>query len=152
MWKPRSSAIGAVLLTAASAALVSCATAPSEPRAASSRADDCFFTRSLRDWRPLDNSNLLLFTTGRTPYLVELFRPAMGLSFNIMIGVYDRDGRVCPDGRDAIIVNGAIPDRIPIRSMRRLTDEELDEVYVRFGIRPPAVVETEPVSTDDAEP
>jgi Family of unknown function (DUF6491) len=155
MSKPRLGQIGVTLFAAASAALVACAAAPPAPpapSASSSRGDDCFFTRSLRDWRPLDNSNLLLFTTGRTPYLVELFRPAMGLSFNVMIGVYDRDGRVCPYGGDAIIINGIMPERIPIRSMRRLTDDELDEIYVRFGIRPPVVVETVPAPGGDAPP
>ena len=49
-------------------------------------------------------------------------------------------------GDDIIINNGFMRERIPIRSMRRLSDEELDEVYVRFGIRPPAVVDTEDAS------
>jgi len=143
--------LGTSVFAAATVALAACTSTPSAPTAASSRGTDCFFTRALRDWRPLDDSNLLLFTTGRTPYLVELFRPAMGLTFNVMIGVYDRDGRVCPYGGDDIIINnGFMRERIPIRSMRRLSDEELDEVYVRFGIRPPAVVDTEDASADDA--
>jgi hypothetical protein len=111
--------------------------------------NDCLYARSLRDWRPLDDEHLLLFGPGRTAYLVELFRPAMRLGFNIMIGVYDRDGRICPYGGDAIIVDGPMPERIPIRSMRRLTAEQLDEVYVQFGIRPPAVVEQEGVEPDN---
>jgi hypothetical protein len=107
--------------------------------------NDCMFTRSLRDWRPLDDEHLLLFGPGHTAYLVELVRPAMGLSFNISIGVYDRDGNICPYGGDSIVIEGPIRERISIRSMQRLDDAELDEVYVRFGIRPPAVVKTEPV-------
>jgi len=107
--------------------------------------DDCFFASTLRDWRPLDDQNLILFANGRRPYHVELVRPAMALSFNVMIGVYDRDGRVCPYGGDAIIVDGFMPERIAIRSMRRLTDAQLDEVYVEFGISAPPVIDTEEV-------
>jgi hypothetical protein len=111
--------------------------------------NDCLLARTLRDWRPLDDENLLLFGAGRRAYLVELFRPAMSLGFNVMIGVYDRDGRICPYGGDAIVVDGPMPERIPIRSIRRLSDDELDEVYVRFGIRPPIVVEGDEVELDN---
>lgn len=70
-----------------------------------------------------------------------------------MIGVYDRDGRICPFGGDAIIVDGPMPERIAIRNMERLTDDELDQLYLRFGIGPPAVVDDEfeeiPVESGD---
>jgi hypothetical protein len=36
-----------------------------------------------------------------------------------------------------------MPDRIAIRSIENLSDDELDAVYVRFGIRAPAVIDTE---------
>lgn len=132
-------------LAAAFAAVGACAQSAATTR---SSADDCFFASTLRDWRPLDDENLVLFGSGRTPYHVELFRPAMGLSFNVMIGVFDRDGRICPYGGDAIIVDGAVPDRIPIRSIRRLTDDELDELYVQFGVRAPAIVATDEVELE----
>lgn len=138
---------GAALLASLVAA---CATTPSEPSAA--RNDDCMFAVGLRDWRPLDNQNLILFESGRRAYHVELFRPASGLRSDIMIGVYDRDGRICPYGGDAIIVDSGIPDRIPIRSMRRLSEDELDELYVQFGVEPPAVVNTEGVELQEAPP
>jgi hypothetical protein len=118
--------------------------APSQPT-----YNDCFFASTLHDWRPLDDENLILFAGGRRPYHVELIRPAVGLSYDVMIGVYDRDGRICPYGGDAIVIDGVIPERILIRSVRRLTPEQLDEVYVQFGIRAPAVIEAEEV--DPAE-
>jgi hypothetical protein len=104
--------------------------------------DDCLFAATLRDWRPLNDQNLILFAAGRRPYHVELVRPAFGFTFDVMIGVYDRDDMICPYGGDAIVIDGPMPDRIAIRSIKRLSDEELDEVYVRFGIRAPAVIET----------
>jgi Family of unknown function (DUF6491) len=137
---------------AVAGALCACTQAPTTSGAEGrSTSDDCFFASTLHDWRPLDDENLILFANGRRPYHVELVRPAMGLSFDVMIGVYDRDGRICSFGGDAIIVDGVIPDRITIRSIRRLTDEQLDEVYVQFGIRAPAVIETEEVDLESAE-
>ena len=136
----------------AAAALSACASIDETSSEARTTFDDCFFAGTLRDWRPLDNSNLILFASGRRPYHVELMRPAAGLSFNVSIGVYDRDGRVCPYGGDAIIVDGGfMPERIAIRSMRQLTDEELDAVYIQFGIRPPAVVESVPVELEETD-
>ncbi len=132
-------AIAAVLL------LSGCMSTESAGTRARGTSADCFFARALSDWRPLDDSNLIIFVSGRRPYHVELVRPAMNLSGNVQIGVYDRDGRVCAFGGDAIIVDGFMPERIAIRSIRELTDDELQVVYARFGISPPIVVETESV-------
>jgi hypothetical protein len=124
--------------------------AGTQPRATT--PDDCFFARTLSDWRPLDDTHLILFASGRRPYLVELVQPATGMSFDFAIGVYDRDGRVCPYGGDSIIVdNGIGPERVTIQSMRRLSDEDLEAVYVEFGVRPPVVVESVPVELEPPE-
>jgi len=106
-----------------------------------SSGDDCMVARTLRDWRPLDNQNLILFGSGRVPYHVELVRPAFGLTYDIMIGVYDRDGRICPYGGDAIILDGPMPERVSIRNMKRLNDAELERLYVEHGISPPPVMD-----------
>jgi hypothetical protein len=113
--------------------------------------NDCMFARTLRDWRPLDDEHLLLFGPGHTAYLVQLVRPAIDLSFNDFIGVYDRDGSICPFGGDAVVIGGPMPERISIRSMQRLDDAQLDEVYVKFGIKPPKVVTEEPVEAGKGE-
>jgi hypothetical protein len=144
--------VNGIAAVALAGALCACAQTPATSGAeGSSTYDDCFFASALHDWRPLDDENLILFASGRRPYHVELVRPAMGLSFAVTIGVYDRDGRICSFGGDAIIVDGVIPDRITIRSIRRLTDAQLDELYVQFGIRAPVVIETEEVDLESAE-
>jgi hypothetical protein len=135
-----------------SALLLSSCASIEAPRAGTPAVyNDCFFARTLQDWRPLDDSNLILFAAGRRPYHVELVRPAMSLSFNDAIRIYDRDGNICPYGGDAIITDDFMPERIAIRSMRRLTDDELLEVYARFGVSAPPVVETEAVEVDQSE-
>jgi hypothetical protein len=125
--------------------LSACAGMPTTSGLSRPTYNDCFLASTLHDWRPLDDENLILFASGRRPYHVELVRPASGLSYDVMIGVYDRDGRICPYGGDAIVIDGIIPERISIRSVRRLTAEQLDEVYLAFGIRAPAVIEAEEV-------
>jgi len=137
-----------IVAVALYATLTACAGTAAPTADARVTYNDCFFARGLRDWRPLDNQHLLLFSAGRVPYLVELFRPASSLAYDVTIGIYDRDGRVCPYGGDAIIVGGPMPERVPIRSMQRLTDDQLDETYVQYGIRPPVVVETDEVEPD----
>jgi hypothetical protein len=113
--------------------------------------NDCFFAASLSDWRPLDDRHLIMFAPRRRPYLVELARPVPGLSYEYMIGVYDRDGQICPYGGDSIIVDGLFREQVRIVSMRRLSEDEVDDVLTEFGINPPAVVSVSEVDVDDAQ-
>jgi hypothetical protein len=50
---------------------------------------------------------------------------------DVMIGVYDRDGWICPD--DAVIVDSATPEVVPIRWMKLLSDEELEDLEMRYA-------------------
>ena len=102
--------------------------------------NDCFFASSMTDWRALDNRNLLIYAAGRRPYHVRLATPSSNLRFVENIGLLDRNGRICPYGGDAVIIDGGMPERIPIVSVRKLTDQQLLEVFVEFGIKPPEVV------------
>jgi hypothetical protein len=111
---------------------------------------DCFFSRTISDWRPLDSMNILVYAGGRQPYHVQLANPSQNLSFEDAIGFYDRDGRICPYGGDAVVVNGFVPDRIPIASIRRLSEGELEALFAEFGIRRPEIIEATESGT--AEP
>jgi len=110
--------------------------------------NDCFFARSITDWRPLDNRNLVVFTGVRRPYHVQLSMPANGLRFQDTIAFTDRDGRICAYGGDSVVVNGAIPERISIAAIRRLTEGQLEELYLSFGIKRPTVIETPEAAAD----
>jgi hypothetical protein len=101
---------------------------------------DCFFPGTITDWRALDNRNLVIYAAGRRPYHILLATPSMNLRFAQDIGLSDRDGRICPYGGDSIIVGGAVTDRIPIASIRRLTDEQLVDLLLEFGIRRPEII------------
>jgi hypothetical protein len=104
--------------------------------------NDCFLARLVSDWRPLDNRNLIVFAGRRNPYHVQLSRPTTRLRFQDAIAFTDRDGRICPYGGDAIVINGVMPDRITIASIRRLSEGDLENVYMQFGVRRPEIIET----------
>ncbi len=104
--------------------------------------NDCFLARVVSDWRPLDNRNLLVFTGRRTAYHVQLSMPTTGLRARDTIAFLDRDGRICPYGGDAIVVNDVMQNRITIASIRRLNEGALEDVYRQFGISRPEIIET----------
>lgn len=124
--------------------LAACATTSENQGSAFSNFNDCIFARSISDWRPLDRRNLIVFAGRRNPYHVQLSRQSMRLSFQQQLGFYDRDGRICPFGGDAVVIDGAIPERITISSIRRLSGEQLTEVYMQFGIERPEIITAPP--------
>lgn len=100
--------IGAFLLSYAAAAASN--TVPAYPLPGADR-NDCFPIRFAKDRRVLDNKRLLVWTSGSSPYLVELDRPLQGLdtggqSITLIDG--DGDGLVCRSLRDSIFVRDAI--------------------------------------------
>lgn len=94
---------------------------------------DCFFNNTVRDFTTLDNRNLIIHGAGRRAYHVVLASPSFDIEHEYRIGIYDRDGRVCPYGGDAIIVQGAITERISIRSIEAIDETQLENLLVRFG-------------------
>jgi len=102
-------------------------------RSGASLAGDCILGGRVRDYATLDDQNLILYGPGRRAYHVVLMRRAIGLESGFTIGVYDRDGRICHYGGDAIIVEGPLTDRIQIRSIEAIDDVDLEGLNVRFG-------------------
>lgn len=97
--------------------------------------NDCIINRGIRDYDVLNRQNLIIYGPGGNAYHVELTIPANNLDNEISIGIYeDGDGRICPYGRDAILVDGPIPQRIQIRNIDAVNDEEVDMLLVEFGV------------------
>jgi hypothetical protein len=93
------------------------------------------FNRAIRDFDVLDDRNLILHGPGSTAYHVVLTTPSDNIGGEISIGVLDDgDGRICPGGRDAILVDGVIPERIPMRSIEALSDADVEALKVDFGV------------------
>jgi len=125
---------GIVVLAAASiAGCASSDTGPTERVAGTSAGSDCITNRGIRDFETLDDQNLVLFGPGNRPYHVTLVTRAINLRSEFTLGIFDRDGRICPFGGDAIIIEGPLTERIPIRSIRALDDDGLEALRVEFG-------------------
>lgn len=114
---------------------VTVACASTEGQNLGSLSSDCMFSRGIRDYRALDNRNLIVYGMGRRPYHVVLASPSTNVEHEFTIGVYDDgDGRVCPYGRDAILIDGAIPERIQIRSIEEIAADEVEALEAEYGL------------------
>ncbi|MGD8324806.1 MAG: DUF6491 family protein [Gammaproteobacteria bacterium] len=100
------------------------------------RASDCIFSSSIRDFTALDNRNLILDAPGSRAYHVVLTMPSMNLESEFRIGVVDRDGdrRICPFGRDRILIDGPLREELSIRSIRQIDEEDVEALKVEFGL------------------
>ena len=138
-----------VLAIASAMALVSGCASTGSGGAAFLSYDDCFFARSMTDWRPLDNRNLIVFTGARRAYHIQLATPSTSLRFEDTIAFTDRDGRICPYGGDSIVINGLMPDRIPIASIRRMDEGQLEDLYRSYNIAGPEIIEAPELAGED---
>jgi hypothetical protein len=124
---------------AGSVALSGCAGMPSGDRTtASANTNACIPNRGIRDYNSLDDQNLILYGIGRQAYHVVLSTPSMNLKSEFTIGVLDgggagSDGRICPFGGDAILIDGPLRERVPIRSIERIDDDRVEALRVEFG-------------------
>lgn len=118
------------------------------PQAAAA-GSDCISTRTIRDYRVLDDANLLVTAQANRKYHVTLSRRAPGLRSSWKIGFRSVSGRVCGGFDDILVDDGFGPERIRIASVTQLTPEEYEALLVRFGKKEPA---NEPApATDDVE-
>jgi Family of unknown function (DUF6491) len=96
----------------------------------------CFRVRDVRGWTVLDDSTLIVQAPrARNAYLVKLFRPVQGLSFQTRLGFQDveHNGRICDRSRDNLLVRDFTPPRIPIVAVRQLTVSEQSRLLASAG-------------------
>ncbi len=136
-----------------STALLACAgsSEPSlgdRPDAVSGRPD-CISSRTIRDYRVLDDANLVVTADGNRKYHVSLSRRALGLKGSWKIAFRSSSGRICGRFDDIIVDDGFGAESIRIAAIRQLTPEEYDALLVRFKKKEPAI---EPApATDEVE-
>jgi hypothetical protein len=126
-----------------SSILVACAGSP-EPSLvdapeAVARGSDCISTRTIRDYRVLDDANLVVTAQANNRYHVTLSRRAPGLRSSWKIGFRSTSGQVCGGFDDILVDDGFGPERIRIASITQLTPEEYEALLVRFGKKEPAI-------------
>jgi Family of unknown function (DUF6491) len=102
------------------------------------RGSDCILIRTVRDYTPLDDSNLLIWGPAKRGYLVTLVRPAFGIRSSFQLGFSSRDDRLCPYGGDSIVFGNLDSDSVRVRSISRVNKEQAEEILIRFGKKEPA--------------
>ncbi len=98
---------------------------------------DCISQGSVRDYRVLDDANLIVTAAGRRKYHIVLHHRAMSLRSNMSIGFHSSSGRICSNFSEVIVNGGFGPEKIRIASVRMLTPEDEEELLVRFGKKKP---------------
>ena len=116
--------------------------ASGDASAASTRAskNDCLFTRTIHDFRPLDRNHMVVYGPGRKAYLVELSFPLPELKFAHRLAFVDRDnnGMLCGYGMDRIVIADSTASfRTPstILGMTRLDDAGLVQLEEKYDVR-----------------
>jgi Family of unknown function (DUF6491) len=113
-------------------------------------SNQCVFFRTLYDWRPLNNTSLIVWAPSRRdPYHIQLDKPCFGLRFAHTIGFTSRDSRLCGFGGDSVLVEsgGGRPDRCPIGSITKLTEESLKSLLAQTPGR-----STQDKKAEDSQP
>ena len=138
-----------------SSILLGCAattTDESNAREGLAGGSDCVTEGTIRSYKVLDESNLVITALARRQYHVQLSRRSNGLKFANSIGFTPSGSRLC-GGFGYVVVNDSFgPDRVRISSIRRLTDEDYEDLLYRFeqaGKQQPP--EPEPVQGAEAE-
>ncbi len=136
-----------------SSIFVACA-GTSEPSGGGSYADepagsDCISQSSVRDYKVLDDANLIITAGASRKYHVLLSRRAMNLRSSRAIAFDSNSGRICSKFSDLIVESSFGPDRIRISSVRRLTPEDEHDLLVRFGKKEPDY--TKPRQTEQVD-
>jgi len=99
---------------------------------------DCILIRTIRDYTPLDDTNLLIWGPAKRGYHVTLFRPAFELGSSFRMGFSSRDDQLCPFGGDGIVVGSLAREKIGIRSISRVSEEQAEQLLIRYGRKEPA--------------
>ena len=113
------------------------------------RGSDCISIRTIRDYTPLSKDSLLIHASGKRSYFVTLLSPAFGLRSSFQLGTYSRDDRLCPYGGDQIIFGRSLGDSVRIRSISRVTPDQVEEILIRYGKKEP--VDDQPPVTPEVE-
>ena len=136
-----------------SSIFVACA-GTAEPSGGGSYADepagsDCISQSSVRDYKVLDDTNLIITAGAGRKYHVLLSRRAMNLRSSRAIAFDSNSGRICSKFSDLIVDSSFGPDTIRIASVRRLTPEDEHDLLVRFGKKEPDY--TKPRQTEQVD-
>ena len=136
--------------------LVACASSETGPSEGESGvvggSADCIFGGTIRDYRVLDASNLVVTASASRRYHIELVRPAYGLKSTWQIAFLPAGSRVCRSTSQLLVNDTTGSDRVRIRNIWRLTPDEYDDLLIRYGKKEPEIEQPrEPEEVTGAE-
>jgi hypothetical protein len=102
------------------------------------RGSDCILISTIRDYTPLDDSNLLIYGPAKRAYLVSLVYSTFELRSSFSLQFSSRDDQLCPYGGDGIVVGSFRDETVGIRAISRVTEEQADQLLIRYGRKKPA--------------
>lgn len=102
------------------------------------RGSDCILISTIRDYTPLDDSNLLIWGPAKRAYFVSLVRSTFELRSSFRLAFSSRDDQLCPYGGDGIVVGSLDRDTVGIRAISRVSEEQADQLLIRYGRKEPA--------------
>ena len=112
---------------------------------------DCISIRTIRDYTPLDNRNLLIEGAGRRNYLVTLAMSSFEIRSAFGMATVSRDDWLCPYGGDRLVFNGRTEGGVSIRSISRLTAEQTEDLLIKYGKKEPPEQERPAPDLEGAE-
>ena len=128
-----------IIIVISSSILFACATPDRAPEDTQferqSRISNCFSGGTVRNYRVLDEANLIVTAAGKRRYHVVLSRRAFGLKSSWGIGFSSSTGQICSGFSDIVLDQGSGPEKIRIRSIHRLNADEEETLLIRFGLQ-----------------
>ena len=107
------------------------------PRDLDLEGSDCIWIRTIRDYTPLSRESLLIHASAKRSYFVRLWTSDFGLKSSFQLGTRSRDDRLCPYGGDALVFDSFSGREARIRSISKVTPEQVDSLLIRYGKKDP---------------
>lgn len=136
-----------ILIAFSLSILVACAGTNRDDDRSTSRGSDCIYEPSIRGYSVLDESNLIVSTSGRRKYHVTLQRRAFGLRSSWGIAFRSRTNNICSAFGEVIFDGHFDNEAIRIATIRRLSPEQEEDLLIRYGKKKPEIEHT-PVPQD----
>lgn len=132
-----------IVIVISSCILLGCAGVQSRPAEPlwldGSGRSDCILSGSIRDYRVLDDANLIVTAGAKRRYHVMLSGRATGLRGSWQVGFKSNTGSICGGFDELIVDDGMSPQAYRISSIREVSPEQYEELLVRFGEREPDI-------------
>ena len=99
---------------------------------------DCISIRTIRDYKPLDSRNLLIYGSAKRAYFVRLAHSSIEMRSSFQVGFSSRDGRLCPYGGDSLVFGSSFSkESVNIRAISQISEDQAEDLLVRFGKKEP---------------